>query len=280
MNKETKSNRQPNGVLPNNRKQFFWYIIRWRFTRLLSMGLLLLLFVLPMLVLLARYDIVAATIDSENASNKLITLQLQTSLLQIFTYVFLFCGLAGILYLFRQLCWDEYASFWDGWWKGVKNGWKHFVAIGLIVGVSNAINTFAQVLFHGFVRFVPQALFVCIVLPVVLHMFTADTVYNKKFGNLLSCAAVMYFKTMPVTLLFSAGIAAVSLLLFVPNFTVRYAIFLILTVIVAPIVLLGWMLYSLDKFDVYINKDNYPDVYRKGLSRVSQDDSEKGETIR
>ena len=241
--------------------------MRWRFPYLLAVGLLSLAFLLPDIAVLTYNDIAAAVISQggEDVASKIVTLRLQTSLLQVISCVVLFFGASGVFYLFRQLAWDEPTPIFSGWWKGVKQNWKHYTFFGVCVGILNVLNTFAEVLLHGFVKYVPRALFVLIVVPVLLYAAILDVVYSKKIGNLLSSAATLYFKTLPITLLFALLLVAPSLLLFVPKFTIRYAILAVWVVVAVPIVLFGWTLYAMDKLDKFINKGHYPEIYNKGI---------------
>lgn len=241
--------------------------MRWRFTYLLAVGLLSLAFLLPDIAVLTYNDIAASVISQggEDVASKIVTLRLQTSLLQVVSCVVLFFGASGVFYLLRQLAWDEPTSIFSGWWKGVKQNRKHYTFFGVCVGILNVLNTFAEVLLRGFVKYVPRALFVLIVVPVLLYAAILDVVYSKKIGNLLSSAATLYFKTLPITLLFALLVIAPSLLLFVPKFTIRYAILAVWVVVAVPIVLFGWTLYAMDKLDKFINKEHYPEIYNKGV---------------
>lgn len=267
MDNSDRFKRPSDGRLPRNRKELFFNIMRWRFTYLLAVGLLSLAFLLPDIAVLTYNDIAASVISQggEDVASKIVTLRLQTSLLQVVSYVVLFLGASGVFYLFRQLAWDEPTPIFSGWRKGVKQNWKHYTFFGVCVGILNVLNTFAEVLLHGFVKYVPRALFVLIVVPVLLYAAILDVVYSKKIGNLLSSAATLYFKTLPITLLFALLVIAPSLLLFVPKFTIRYAILAVWVVVAVPIVLFGWTLCAMDKLDKFINKEHYPEIYNKGV---------------
>ena len=234
---------------------------------MLAVGLLLLVFMLPFLALLTYYDIYASVISQSgnDVSDKIVTLKLQTSLLEIIACMVLFFGLGGIFYLLRQLSWGEPTSVLAGWWHGAKQNGKRFVLIGVCVGVLNAINVFAEVLLHGFVRYIPSALFVVFVLPVLLYVVVLDVVYDKKTGNLLSSAVTMYCKTVPITLLFAVLVTVPKFLLLVPKFTIRYAILSVWIVAVMPVLFFGLTFYAMHNFDKFINSRHYPEIYNKGI---------------
>lgn len=149
--------------------------------------------------------------------------------------------------------------------KGVKQNWKHFIFLGVCVGILNVLNFFAEVLLHGFVKYILRAFLVFIVVPVLLHVAILDVVYSKKLGNLLSSVATLYFKTLPTTLLFALLVITPNLLLFVPKFTKRYAILVVWVVVAVPIVLFGWTLYTMGKLDKFINKEHYYEIFNKGV---------------
>ena len=255
MKKEAKNRRCSDGRLPGNRKELLIDILHWRRTSLLALGLMLLAFLLPHIATLMYYDIGASVIaqGSTDTAAKLVTLRLQTTLLQILTYTVLFFGLSGVVYLLRQLVWREPTGFFDGWWTGVRSNGLRFAVFGFCVGLLQGLNTFAEVLLHGFGRYLPRALFVGIVMPVFLYALTLNVVYRKKFGNLLSSAVVLYLKTVPVTLLFALLLSATDLVLLLPKFTLRYGILAAIIVVVLPVVWLVWTWYTFGIFDRFIN---------------------------
>lgn len=122
MKNDDKFKRQSDGRLPRSSKELFGYILKWRFTHLLAVGILLLVFLLPFLALLTYYDIYASVISQSgnDVSDKIVALKLQTSLLEIIACMVLFFGLGGIFYLLRQLSWGEPTSVLAGWRYGAK----------------------------------------------------------------------------------------------------------------------------------------------------------------
>ena len=278
MKKEAKNRRRSDGRLPGNRKELLIDILHWRWTSLLALGLMLLAFSLPHIATLMYYDIGASVIaqGSADTAAKLVTLKLQTTLLQILTYTVLFFGLSGVVYLLRQLVWREPTGFFDGWWTGVRSNGLRFAAFGFCVGLLQGLNTFAEVLLHGFGRYLPRALFVGIVMPVLLYALTLNVVYRKKFGNLLSSAVVLYLKTVPVTLLFALLLSATDLVLLLPKFTLRYGILAAIIVVVLPVVWLVWTWYTFGIFDRFINKEHYPEICNKGVYVPDQTEDERG----
>ena len=156
---------------------------------------------LPHLATQMYYDISASVIsqDAADATAALLTLKLQTALLQTVTLTWLFLGLSGIFRMLRCLAWRETEGVFACFRKGIASGWKHAVAIGLSAGLLQLLRTLAEMLFYGFAKYLPGALYAILVVPVFLWTMTLDTVYCKRFGNLLSGAAVLYIRTAPLT---------------------------------------------------------------------------------
>ena len=263
----TRTRRMTDGRLPKNRRELFFDALRWRFSFLLSVGLLLLAFSLPHLATLMYYDISASVLSQETAdiSSALFTLRLGTSLFQTATYTLLFFGLGGIFHLLRTLAWREPAEVFRGFFSGLRSGWKHFTVLGVCVGVLRLSCTLAETMFYGFAKYLPGALFTFLAVPVLLYAAALEVVYRKTFRNLLSSAAVLYVRTVPVTLLFSLLCTAPQLLLAIPKFTLRYAVLSAAVVVIMPVVLFGWTLYAHHNFDRWINRENYPDLCGRGL---------------
>lgn len=259
--------RRSDGRLPHNRKELFFDVLKWQFTRLLSIGLLSLVFLLPHFATQIHYDIFASAIikSTGDVAEKIITLRLKTSLMQVVTYPILFTGASGVAYLLRQLAWRKPFSVVGDCFRGIKRNWKHFLLLGVLTGVLNVINTFSEVMTRGFIKYIPTAVTVLLVVPTLLYSSVLDVVYDKKPVNLLSSAATLYLKTAPVTLLFTVFVVAPVILLFIQKFSLRYAIICAYTVIVMPIVLFAFTLYAMYNFDKYINGEKYPELYGRGL---------------
>lgn len=65
------------------------------------------------------------------------------------------------------------------------------------------------------------------------------------------------------------GLAPISLRLYtlIPGLpTGGYAVIVAFYYFVSPLYFLSWHEFSLSRFDLYINRDNFPSLYRKGLS--------------
>ena len=73
-------------------------------------------FFLPNIAVLTYNDIAASVISQgiEDIASKIVTLRLQTSLLQVVSYVVLFFGASGVFYLLRQFAWDVPTPIFSG----------------------------------------------------------------------------------------------------------------------------------------------------------------------
>lgn len=117
MDNNDRFRRPSDGRLPRNRKELFFNIMRWRFTYLLAVGLLSLAFLLPDIAVLTYNDIAASVISQggEGVASKIVTLRLQTSLLQVVSCVVLFSAQAVCFICFVNLHgMNRRQSFRDG----------------------------------------------------------------------------------------------------------------------------------------------------------------------
>ena len=85
---------------------------------------------------------------------------------------------------------------------------------------------------------------------------------------LLRNGLFFYIKTIGWSLIGTIMLVLPVGLLFVPLMLVwvKYIVLVLFVIFVFPIIFLVMVLYSTSKFDVYINQDNYPDYFMRGLN--------------
>ena len=92
-----------------------------------------------------------------------------------------------------------------------------------------------------------------------------NTVYKVNFFS----AYINSFKIFIKHLLKNICFYIVTLLLFlialIPNILIKYLVLIVVIIAVVPIYLVGLFDYSMYLFDQSINKDKYPELYKKGL---------------
>lgn len=262
--------------LPHNRKQVFWDVIKLHWRMLLVLSLVLLVGLLPLLTCLFIRDqyalVLAARVNDGTMSpeDRLATLKI----------VYLICAGACLicLYIFalavcivvrfvRQLIWYEPIFVKEDIAMGIKNGYKGAAICSTFAGIIIVVHRLMLfVTDNVFVQIIPVAIFIPFIALPLLLAFIQSTIYIGSFSQMLKNAIAMYIKEAPIVLLF-------GLLLFTPLLFTMLEQFLIIKHIVVVVYIYFFelafiMMFSLGSnyiFDKYINKEQFPQMYKKGL---------------
>lgn len=133
-------------MLPQNRFQLFWDIVKNRPLLLLKTGFLLLLFCLPFIVVCCAVNIKIYEVNSlvENGATSqsdgalsIFHLANSANLWLIAASVILAPGICGVCGIIRRAVWGEGVLFWGDFSKSVKENSKFFCAVAAIIGVCN-----------------------------------------------------------------------------------------------------------------------------------------------
>ena len=133
-----------------------------------------------------------------------------------------------------------------------------------------------SIAFHGIVYDIFHALFLVVLLGIGLWMGSLTLYYSltpaQKFLNGVKFA----IRCFPVTLLFELGLALPFYLVsrFVNDFLLTYLLYGIIVFVLLVPLFLAFFLYSTAFFDRFINKEKFPDYYRKGLGRNDSSNSD------
>ena len=267
--------------LPKNRREVFWDSLKERFLLFLSMGAALLVFALPLIVVSLLNDntlsgLYLAFTTGECSQEEYVELIRSAgslySLLYIPCYVILSIGVAGVMLIIRQLVWGEGVFFFEDMLEGIKSNGKNYVIIAFILGLlSFLLNTFLP-LGTNPLYIVVNVLFALLTFPPTGFMVSQIVIYKNTFFKYLHDGVFLAVRNVPMTLLF-------LLLFLLPGalgmnflpFAAKYIILVIFFLLPAPMLLTGWFLYSCSVFDKYINIEQYPEIYDKGVYRKGDD---------
>lgn len=265
--------------LPHNRTEVFIDCYKMRWGTILGIGLIVLLFCLPLLCAEIFTDIVGisiydrmlkAELTETEAIASLNSLRVLVALVDIPCWACLAIGLAGVTRIIRQLAWGEPIFFFSDLKQGIKDSSWRFVAIFAICALLNFVREFCQrwLTDISILAFSPLVLLVFVVLPVALWMLSQSTIYRVGFGKAFSNGVAFYGKTILQTL---ATVVVACLMWFVTLISaiiVKYVVFALVIVLLVPAYLIFWFLFSSSVFDQYINKTQFPDFYDKGVYRL------------
>mgnify|MGYP003297642874 CR=1 FL=1 len=270
-------------LLPSTRRQQFKDLLKNEWKTLLTIGLLLLLFSLPYIgIYIFRY--ISASLytsylfdggyTEHQVSFNLMIFHLIFDGFNIVSYVSISICLAGVFRVLDNLVLGEGILFKDDFILGIKKNWKSFVVCGVIFALIKALYRFSTNFFNydgSTGKTILTGLMIIIVylflIPVLIYSVSLRSKYKITINNTFKAAS----KFSIVTII-PFGIFTI-LLFFVLYFSLIAQVFIlgilicIIVVLVVPIYVLLVHLYVTFVFDKYINQYDYPDIYRKGLSK-------------
>ncbi len=259
-------------MLPRTRKAQFGDCFKMNYMVLLKCGLMLLLFFTPLIAFSFFMDFYYVPL-MDNATGEIE----QTKLIYHYIYnggLILFSllaivGITGVIRVLRNLIWGEGIFFREDFFLGIKQNIGKNLIFALIFGLFYALAYFVSSLFpNTIIAYLPLLLFALIFLPVYFWIILLNNTYDSKGTSLLRNGLFFYIKTIGWSLIGTIMLVLPVGLLFVPLMLawVKYIVLVLFVIFVFPIIFLVIVLYSTSKFDVYINQDNYPDYFMRGLN--------------
>lgn len=267
-------------MLPQNRKEVFWDVVKIRWKKLVLLGLVMLVFTLPLYYLLWLGDSQllyleqnGSALTAEQLQEKYYALAMSRNIqnaVSVVAWAVFGIGLAGLIRVVRQYAWEENVNLLTGFLKGVRDNGKHTVLLCVVVGIVCAIcsSTYNMVPYGseylGWVVLFQIGVAVAVVLPVCAIWLSMIPVYKNNVKQYLLFSFAVYLKSLLKTIGVFLGCAVliVPVLLPFPFFHVVGAIAISMLL---PFVLLIWTLYSYALFDQYINPRYYPELVGKGI---------------
>lgn len=308
-----KSEEYARSTLPTNRWQLFWDIFKGNFSKIVKVNLLILLFCLPMAIVLVLSLMYSESVGITYpfGSNLGIGypavpamqgvsewLNLQGDLFMyigiLVTSILASVGLAGGMYVIRNMVWTEGIFVSNDFWRGVKLNFKNALQTAIffcmILLVSTSLINFADFALAAgeversaeiMLRISMAASYVFLALAAMmsLWMIALGVNYNMGFLTMLRNSFLMTIGTLPQTVFFGV-LALVPFLLFMlgSGFFIALAVMAVLFFGLAYM-LLVWLDFAQWVFDKYINPKIEGakvgrGIYNKdGTSALSGDDS-------
>lgn len=266
------------GMLPQNRKEVFFDVLKLHFWDFIVLGCIVLLFSVPLHLAAIGEDMLAGRIYAGLANGgayseggyltilaiSVLRAAVSTALTPLFSM-----GLSGILRVIRQYGWGENVFLVIDFTKGMKQNWKQTMLLQFLMGVVYTLSLFAWQLsaVSTGVMFlllqIPMWVFALVVLPVFGYALAGIPIYSTKLSHHLLTALQMYAKKPFSALLGVLCAMIIYLPLLIPNVYVH--IFgRIICSLLTPFVLLGWCLFCYNQQDKFINPNQYPELIGKG----------------
>lgn len=287
--------------LPSNRFEVFIDIIRNHWKTLLSTGICLFLFLMPMLSLdvieeIMHIQLIGMHQNSEIGSKEL-SMYLQVTyflvgIIRILTLLIFSLGISGIVHIIKKLIWAEGIEFLSDFKVGIQNNFKKMGQLFLIIGIVSMINQTAPYILgqtkgltnlsYTALRSILTSVSIFLLLPIGFFVFSQIVFYENRL--IIMCINSIAF--LGKTILSTYGLIAIictpfAILNHWSNISVQIIIYSFAIIILLPLIIMAWLLYSCYVFDKYVNPIFYPEIIDKGIWRKDlnnqEPDSEQNE---
>ena len=256
--------------LPHNRVEVFFDVIKQRYDVLLRSGTVLLIFLLPVLAVeLMGEATYFEMLKGEHVFESEVSGLFNTvSLIKVVPIALFGLGLSGIMRICRNLVWYEPIFFRKDFLSGVRQNWIIYVFVFFIFAILNLlIGYLSSFIPNEFLKSLPAGMCLALLLPIGMYVLSATAVYKDGFLSVLRNSVKFFIKSAPVSLLFAMLLSAAFCIKLIEHLIVRYALIAVLTVVVLPLFLVAWTLYSHSIFDKMVNSALYPEYVDKGIQR-------------
>lgn len=262
--------------LPNNRFQVFFDILKNRSNVLINLGLVILVCSIPFIVVNVLYNLLSTNISKMSLSTdemygQLLTILNLKNLLYIPCLIILAFGLSGCYQIIRRLVFYENMLFKSEFIKGIKSNYWHFFFTLTVIGLFNFL--IQTVLFmktnmnSTYYKLALCILIVMIILfiPIAIIIFSHTTLYNLPFiyriKNGLLISILKFYYMIPLGIL-NLGLILITLI----KVDIVYIFSLVFLPLISPFIIMLNTLVCNNVFDKYINKENYKEIYKKGIA--------------
>lgn len=255
-------------MLPINRRKQFVFVLKSNWKRFLLLGFILLLFSAPLIVSLLLRDFRAVKLVKGGETDLLFTNELFFSIFIIPSIVLIFIGLSGLFRIMRNYVWSEGILLRQDYLLGIKQNWLFYSIIGLIFSLTYYLSYLLSVYINiSFVRYIPFALFLIFIIPVLFIELSMISIYKNSFFMFTLNSLKVYMKKAWIFLIAEFVIVLIpALLIVIPMpLIIKYVVLILFIFVLLPIICFSFQLITTSIFDEMINKTNHPSIYRKGL---------------
>lgn len=256
---------------PKTRLAQYFDILKHNLGELIKLSLLQTIFNMPLIA-----TIVSFWIFFKNAPDlgSRMTVFLITSTGLFISMMSSFTGLTGVFHYLKKICFadGEFAS--SSFFIGLTENWKKGLLTGLIVGLSAAvavIGFFFAYTYLSQINFTIAGLGIAVVIiqfivVIMIGYYTIaqSIVYDNKYRYVLKNSFIMTLMRFHINiLLFIIHPGIIIALMLIMEITMYVSLPII--ILFSALFHLMWVCNTLGAFDKFINKENYPDYYRRGL---------------
>ena len=268
--------------LPDTRRKVFFDRLKIEWGKLFVVGVILLVFFLPLMAILIVKDLGVTAIYAEYESGNISVEQAKAlaasagnmlNALSIAGFVVFAVGLACVMPIIKRLAWIEPVFMRADLVDGLKGNTFCYAISFAIFGFMLWIATFALGYFDSFILSVmPTGVAVVVFLPILLYTITLTNVYNMGFSETIKTAFSLFIRSAWQALIAVFIICVLAATTIINNIIIKYLLLAAEITFICPIMLLIWFLFCCSVFDKYINETQFPEIYKKGLYVAGQSD--------
>lgn len=263
--------------LPKTRKAAFFDRLKNHYGRFVEIGLLLFAFLLPLfgiglfenLMLLGiQGNLASGAFDKTAAESMTSSVKNFASLLRILGFGIAGVGVAGLLPLLVELVYDEPLFFWHDFAAGIKKNWLRYFLLFLFAGAIRYLCLVSDYFgfYPAFVVGMMAGVSLLLFLPAWQHTLSLEAIYETKFWRSVKNGYLLYGVSVGKSLLSSLLLISPLALLFIPWFFVSWTLLTLAVVFLCPLLIAASLSINISTYDEFINKNDYPDLYHKGLA--------------
>lgn len=258
--------------LPSNRKEVFFDRIKNQFSVFALTGLLFFLFALPLLVDSFVFDILVylqSTSEGGMSDAAYYSYLVLFSGIRIPCLLILSIGCAGIFRIYRNLAWEIPVFFKEDFKEGVQKNAKPFLIVFFLLGVLGLASeaVLGNLALYELVRYLPLGILTGVIGPMFLVSLNIFNLYNAKIFEAFRLALRFFFGQFFKSVLVYILVISPFALAFISRFMIKYLVAIPVIILLVPILLFAWFLFNCYLFDRYMNKENYPEIFDKGIHR-------------
>ena len=257
--------------LPSTRRQVFADCYKEQFTVILRLGFLCLALFLPAVLVVIMKDnfIIGATADLAEITKETLSpihyaARLKYGFMSVLAFTLFFTFFSGAMRIIRQLVWREPIFWKEDFGNGIRNDSGTFALISFLTAT---INYLIGLLDGSGVTYILYGIYAGLILPVMIWSLLQTVYYKVGFFMSIRNGVLYYLKTLPSTLLIILVTAFPFWIVIelIPLMLVKYIVLFVLALFYIVPITMVWLLFACRHFDEFLNKEQYPSVYRRGL---------------
>lgn len=242
---------------------------------LLLLGLFSFLFLIPALFLFVWRDVYSLTLSYSVQQGQLTQEEAVSTLFfgQSFLFLFLLLAfpiygmfLSGAFAVLRQIIWQEPLFFFHDFFTGIKESLFSTLLSSFLNAIFFYVALFST---HSslsvYLRFLPLILYALFLLPFELVILAQTPIYDFPLHGYLQNGVFIFFRHIFSYIGFSFLFLVPFSFYSLQNLFLKYGFVFLYVFLVYPLLLLVLFVYSCYVFDKEINRENYPEIYQKGI---------------